>query len=182
MSKLVSTGAKYKRKHYICNYCLYPFVKEDQLKEHTIMCRQHQSQQIRYPTPGKEDVLKFTKFHYQFPVPFVIYADFECFLENNDADHSCMHVPSGFCALTVSIFEEHDYKLHCYSGENVMDEFYNYMNQEEQRIRSILHQKNTMIELTIDQYIHHKMATVCDTCKKEFTPINLKTRHHCHVI
>ena len=38
-----------------------------------------------------------------------------------------MHVPSGFCALTVSIFEEHDYKLHCYSGEIVMDEFYNYM-------------------------------------------------------
>jgi len=72
------------------------------------MCRQHQSQQIRYPTPGKDDVLKFTKFHYQFPVPFVIYADFECFLENSNEDHSTMHVPSGFCALMVSIFKEHD--------------------------------------------------------------------------
>jgi len=52
-------------------------------------------------------------------------------LEKNDADHSVTHVPSGYCALTVSISEEHDYKLHCYSDENVMDEFYNYMNPEE---------------------------------------------------
>jgi len=130
------------------------------------MCRQHQSQQIRYPTPGKDDVLKFTKFHYQFPVPFVFYAGFECFLAKNDVDHSVTHVPSGFCALTVSIFEEHNYKLHCYSGENYMDELYNYMNQEEQRICAILNQNNAMIELTEDQNIHHEMTTVCDTCKK----------------
>jgi len=130
---------------------------------------------------GKDDVLKFTKFYYHFPVPFVIYADFECFLEKSDADHSVMHVPSGFCALMVSVFEEHDYKLHCYSGKNVMDEFYNYMNQEEQRIRTILNQNNAMIELTEDQNICHKIATVCGTCKKEFTAINFKMRHHCHV-
>jgi len=63
------------------------------------MCRHHQSQQIRYRTPGKDNIMKFTKFHYQYPVPFVIYADFGCFLEKNDVDHSAMHVTSGFCAL-----------------------------------------------------------------------------------
>ena len=111
MSRLVLTGAKYKSKYYICKYCLYPFRKEDQLKEHMLMCRQHQSHHIRCPTLGKDDVLKFTKFHYQFLVPFVIYADLECFFEKSDEYHSVMHVPSGFCASTVSIFEEHDYKL-----------------------------------------------------------------------
>jgi len=80
MSRLVMTGAKHKSKFYVCHYCLYPFLKEDQLNQHKMMCRQHQSQQITYPTPGKNDVLKFTKLHYQFPVPFVIYAGFECFL------------------------------------------------------------------------------------------------------
>ena len=144
------------------------------------MCRQHQSQLIRYPTPGKDDVLKFTKIHYQFPVPFVIYADFECFLEKNDENHSVTHIPSGFCALTVSIFEEHDYKLHCYSGENIMDEFYNYMNHEEQRIHAILNQNKTMIELTVEQKSMYTMATICDTCNKEFTPTRIKTKHHCH--
>ena len=76
MSRLVADRVKSKRKYYVCHNCLYPFQKEDELKQHMIMCRQHQSQQIRYPTPGKDDVLKFTKIHYQFPVPFVIYADF----------------------------------------------------------------------------------------------------------
>jgi len=52
------------------------------------MCQQHQSQQIIYPTPGKDDVLKFTKIEYQFPVPFIIYADFEIVLEKNNKDHS----------------------------------------------------------------------------------------------
>jgi len=92
-----------------------------------------------------------------------------------------MHVPSGFCATTVRLFKEHDYKLHCYSGENVMDEFYNYMNQEKQRIRAILNQNNVMIKLTAEQQNRHIMATVCDTCNKEFTPIRIKTNHHCHV-
>ena len=62
--------------------------------------------------------------------------------------HMCL---AAFCALTVSILEEHDYKLHCYSSENIMEEFYNYMNHEEQRIREILNQNNAMIELTADQ-------------------------------
>jgi len=79
MSRLVASQVKSKYKCYVCHYCLYPFRKEDQLKQHTIMCQQHQSQQIIYPTSAKDDVLKFTKIHYQFPVPFVIYDDFECF-------------------------------------------------------------------------------------------------------
>ena len=77
------------------------------------------------------------------------------------------HIPSGFCALTVSVFEEHDYKLHSYSGENIMDELYNYMNRQEHRIRTIFNQNKSMIELTEDQNISYVMATVCDTCKKE---------------
>jgi len=135
MSRLVLTGAKYKSKYYICKYCLYPFRKEDQLKEHMLMCRQHQSQQIRYPTPGKDNVLKFISLQ-NFIISFQYRSSFitilNVFLEKNYEDHSVTHIPSGFCALTVSIFEEHDYKINCYSGENVMDEFYNYINHEEQ--------------------------------------------------
>jgi len=62
-----------------------------------------------------------------------------------------------------------------------MDEFYNYMNQEEQLIRVILTQNNAMIELTEEQIKSFRMATVCDTCNKKFTPNNTKTRHHCHI-
>ena len=38
-----------------------------------------------------------------------------------------------------------------------------------------------MIELTAEQQNRHIMATVCDTCNKDFRPIRIKTKHHCHV-
>jgi len=72
MSRLVASQVNSRYKCYVCHYCLYPFRKEVQLKQHKIMCQKHQSQQINYPTSGKDDILKFTKINYQFPVPFVI--------------------------------------------------------------------------------------------------------------
>jgi len=62
-----------------------------------------------------------------------------------------------------------------------MDEFYKYMNQEEQRIYTILSQNNEMMELSEEENISHRMATVCNICNIEFTPDRLKTRHHCHI-
>jgi len=40
------------------------------------------------------------------------------------------HVPSGFCVVTTSHFEDHEYKLYCYTGENVMDEFFAHLQRE----------------------------------------------------
>jgi len=116
----------------VCHYCLHPFAEEDQLNEHLPICSQHQPQQVVYPKPG-HNIVKFHKYHFQFEVPFAIYANFESFLQKND-DDSDTHVPSGFCVVTTSRFEDHDYKLHCYTGENVMDEFFAYKQSEEQRI------------------------------------------------
>jgi len=48
-----------------------------------------------------------------------------------------------------------------------MDEFYNSMNQEEQRIHTIVNQNKAMIELTEEQNNSHKMVTVCNTCKSD---------------
>ena len=103
------------------------------------------------------------------------------FLQKND-DQSDTHVPSGFCAVTSSIFAEHDYVLYYYTGENVMNEFFAHMNREERRIRSILSVNKPMIDLTAEQKVKHDEATVCISCNQEFVDdIRIKTRHHCHV-
>ena len=99
-----------------------------------------------------------TEFHDE-KVYAAIFADFESFLQKND-DQSDTHVPSGFCAVTTSIFEEHDYKLFCYTGENVMDEFFAHMQKEERRIRSILSVNEPMKDLTPEQQVKHDTATV----------------------
>ena len=179
LSRLVGDRTKHVGKTYVCNYCLHPFSKEDLLNEHLPMCGKHEPQQIIYPKPG-ENILKFNKIHYQFQVPFAIYADFECFLQKND-DQSDTHTPSAFCVVTTSVFEDHDYKLFCYSGENVMDHFFDYMQREEQRIRSILSANVEMDDLTPEQQTKHDEETVCISCNQYFTQERLKTRHHCHV-
>jgi len=137
-------------------------------------CSLHEAQQITYQKPGK-DTLKFTKFQYQLEVPFTIYADFERFLQK-DTDQSDTHVPRGFCALTTSIFQEHDYKLFCYSGENVMDEFFAHMRREEERIGADLSMNVEMDQLTPKQQTKHDEARLCISCDKEFLLENPKTR------
>jgi len=167
LSRLVAHRTNHKCKTYVCHNCLHPFSKEDILNKHISLCSQHEPQQIVYPKPGK-NILKFDKFQYQFRVPFAIYADFESFLQKND-DQSDTHVPSGFCAVTSSIFAEHDYVIHCYTGENVMNEFFAHMHREERRIRSILSVNKPMIDLTAEQKVKHDDATVCISCNQEFS-------------
>ena len=176
LSRLVAKKTIH-HKTYVCHYCLHPFNTEDNLNEHLPLCSQHESQQIVYPKPGK-NILKFDKFHFRFPVPFAIYVNFESFLQKDDDQH----VPSGFCVVTSSIFEEHDYVLYCYTGENVIDEFFAYMHREEQRIRSILSANEPMIDLTPEEEVKHNNATVCCLCNKKFRGSDrIKKIHHCHV-
>jgi len=107
----------------------------------------------------------FNKFHFQFRVLFAIYADFESFLQKSD-DHSDVHVPSGFCVVTTGIFQEHDYRLLCYMGENVMDEFFEHMQREELRIRTIPSADVPMNEMTTEQRAKHDATTECIICNR----------------
>jgi len=83
LSRLVGFRTKRTNKTYMCHYCLHPFRYEDDLDEHLPVCSQHQLQQVVYPKP-RQNILKFNKYHFQFEVPFAIYADFESFLQKND--------------------------------------------------------------------------------------------------
>jgi len=177
--RLVCGRTKSKKKAFMCQYCLHPFRKEDLLNEHLVMYSRYKLQQVVYPEPGK-NILKFEKNHFQFKVPFAMYADFESFLLKND-DQSDTHVPSGFCVVTTSLFENHDYQLFCYTGENVMEEFFAHMQREEQRIYSILSADEPMKQLTHEEQVKQDAATVCVTSNREFSADRRNIRHHCHV-
>ena len=101
-----------------CFSCLQRFSKESVLKEHERFCVQFRSQKTQFP--AKENrYLQFTAYHKQLTVPFVIYADFECFTrpcdssadstESDSSDNEChrqftkyqRHIPSGFCYYVV---------------------------------------------------------------------------------
>jgi len=175
LSRLVGDRTKYNGKTFICPYCLHPFSYEHCLENHLPQCSRYPAQKIEYPKEG-DNILKFTKIQHMFPVPFVIYADFESFIKPTGE-----HQPSGFCCLLVSRFFEHNHKIFTYSGPNVMEEFFKHIKQQQDDINKVLSNNLPMDPLTDEETKSHDSATHCLTCKETFTEDNVKTHHHCHI-
>ena len=175
LSRLVYGRTESRHKSYVCPYCLHPFRYEHCLQSHLPECSQHPAQHIQYPEQG-HNILKFEKFQHMFPVPFVLYGDFESYIRPNNE-----HEPSGFCCLRVSIFPEHDHKIYTYSGDNVIQEFFKYIKKEQDAINEILSTNLPMNPLTDEEISVHDAATTCFTCEKEFTANNVKVHHHSHI-
>ena len=95
LSRLVFGRTRINKKAFVCPYCLHPFRYEHCLQNHLPECSRHPAQTVEYPKVG-ENILKFDKIQHMFPVPFLLYADFESYLT-----YSGEHVPSGFsvCAF-----------------------------------------------------------------------------------
>ena len=51
---------------------------------HKEYCIKHDCVKTEFPTKGKDDILEFINHGRMHKVPFVIYADFECFTKSLD--------------------------------------------------------------------------------------------------
>ena len=102
---LSSQTTKGKRKHHFCLRCLNPFWCQESLNKHQEYCGNYEAAKIQMPKKGT--MLKFKNYHRSEKVPFVFYADFECFIK---PIQSCdpedkksytkqyqKHEPSSFC-------------------------------------------------------------------------------------
>ena len=92
-------------KIYICKKCLTHYTKEELLEKHISYCIKNETVAVKVPT--KNSILKFQNHFKKLPIPFAIYADFECF---TIPVNSCQpnpkksftqgyqkHEPSGYC-------------------------------------------------------------------------------------
>jgi len=129
-----------------------------------------------HPTPEVgHNILKYDKVEHMFPVPFVLYADFE-----SCATPSGKHEFNGFCCLRVSKFPQHDHNIYTYYGDNVLQQFSVHVQNEQTTINNILSTDHPMDPLTDEEARAHDAATVCFTCLRHCTTANVKTRHHCY--
>ena len=128
-----------------------------------------------------ENVMSFKAVKNCFPVPFVLYADFESFIVKNE-DGTDHHEPSGFACLRVSNFDFlNNEKVYTYSGPGVMSHFFQHVRKEQELVSEILMEQVPMTHLTEQQKLDYDTASVCGTCKEEFSKGNWKVKHHCHV-
>ena len=79
----------------------------------------------------------------------------------SDDEFVSEHVPSGFCCLKVSIFDDEIYEPFVYSGPDVMRKFYDYIYDEQRIINEMLTVQKVMMPLTQSEQIEYENATIC---------------------
>ena len=101
-----------KKNFFICKRCFNHHTKEEILEKHLTYCKNNEIAFIRMPTK-KNNIIKFKNHFKKLPIPFVIYADFECFTipintcqpnpEKSFSQTYQKHEPSSFCVYLKAL-------------------------------------------------------------------------------
>ena len=149
---------------------------------HYLMGSEEGAQAVTYPKEGEDAVLHYKTTQKEFPVPYVLYVDFESFLvPSADKGSVSEHVPSGFCCLKVSKFDDELFEPYVYSGPDVMTKFYEHVYREQEIIYTKLNIQKDMSPMTDREKSEYENASTCPNCNNPFDKISrVKVKHHCH--
>ena len=99
---------------FICKKCFTHYTKEELLEKHILYCSNNET--VSVTMPKENTMLFFKNYEKQLPIPFVVYADFECFTKPmntcspNPKDsynyNYQKHEPSGFCFYVKGIVDK----------------------------------------------------------------------------
>ena len=176
-------------KIFICKRCFTHFTNQELLDKHIKYCSCNKSSIVKMPNP--KTTLKFKNYYKQLPIPFTVYADFECFTKPMN---SCSpdpkdsynykyqkHEPSGFCFYAKGI-----------AGKRIRPSIYT-KTFEDEDLAKIFVEK--IVELTKgiykDFYCKPKPLVMNSKTQKEFNnAVNChicgfelgddRVRDHCH--
>ena len=155
---------------YFCRRCLSHFSRQDILDTHMEYCSQKDAVRIEMPEEGS--TIAFSDYKKMMRVPFVIYADFECFTEKLDTCQPDplqsytkayqLQRPSGFCYRVK--YAHGDYKESViYCGEDAAKKFVQCM-EEEVRAIAKLYSETKPMEITDKDKESFKASTNCHIC------------------
>ena len=182
---LSSQVSKGKRKEYFCLNCLNPFPSEESLNKHEEYCKKHKAVKIKMPEKGT--MLKFKNYHRSVKVPFIVYADFECFIKpiqlcDPDDKESYTkqyqkHEPSRFCYY-IECFDDKVYKpkIVSHTGEDTAQKFVEMLEKDIREITSIPEKEMLFGKEEKERFGEE---TKCWICNEKFDGDD-KVRDHCH--
>ena len=196
MSRLISKQkSNHNGKIHFCYRCLNSFYSEKSLENHTEYCQNNEEVKIEMPR-GR---IYFKNHYKKQRVPFVVYADFECFTEKIDTcqpddgksftNRYQKHKPSGFSYLIKcsygNIFSP---KLVKYTTEspddNVPQLFIESLEKDIKDIYNKFKKPKKIVMMREDKIDYHN-ATHCHICEEELEDTDDKNykrvRDHCHL-
>ena len=176
---------KNKNKNWFCKGCLQCFSGENILikyKEDCLSVNGIQSVKI------KEGTIEFKNDFKQLPVPFKIYAGFECNLrdveiyEGSYTKEYHEHVPCSYAFKVVCIDDRFSKPAVVYRGENAAYEFIKSILEEYKHCKKLIkeHFNKNLIMSEEEQYLFQQ-SNSCWICKKIINDNYEKVRDHCHI-
>ena len=181
---------------YICKKCFTHFSKEQLFQKHISYCSTNETVAVRMPP--KKTMLCFNNYHKQLPVPFVVYADFECFTKpvntcspNPEDSYTYSyqkHEPSGFCFYIKGIVPNTMFKPIIYTKTksdetaSVSEIFVSKLAKVTNKIYNDFYRRPIPLKLTKQEQILFDKAETCHICKTPLLTDKLcdKVRDHCH--
>ena len=134
----------------------------------------------------EKGTIEFKNYFKQIPVPFKIYADFECNLksvESYEGSYSKKyqdHVPCSFAYKLVCVDDEFTKPIDVFRGENAAYEFIKEIFKEYQYCKKVMKKhfnKNLIMGEEEEQF---QSSNTCWICEKLIDDDNQKVRDHCH--
>ncbi|XP_050526647.1 uncharacterized protein LOC126897236 isoform X3 [Daktulosphaira vitifoliae] len=188
LERLVSVQlSKHKSHKFLCDGCLLFFYSEAKLLTHQL--ENCMKVKTVLPKPPKH-MVKFQNFHMQFPVEFVIYADFESILtpiatcdpqpDISYTNQINIHDPHSFSYHIKCSYDENLDRMEEYRGDNCVKMFISRLREDIIRISDIYSNPIPMEALSIQQQYNHHTATTCHICNGELR-FHDKVMDHCHL-
>ena len=176
-------------KIFICKKCFTHFTKEELLEKHIKYCSNNQTVAVKMPEPNT--MLHFKNYYKQLPIPFVVYADFECFTKpmnscspnpKNSYNYNYQkHEPSGFCFYAKGIAGRSIKPIiytKTFEDEDVAKVFVEKLTELTKGIYNDFYRRSKPLVMNPKTQKAFDAAVKCHICSKELG--NDKVRDHCH--
>ena len=173
---------------FICKRCFSHYTKEELLEKHIKYCSNNQTALIKMPEPNT--MLHFKNYYKQLPIPFIVYADFECFTkpmntcspnpkESYNYNYQ-KHVPSGFCFYIKGIVGQFKPVIYTKKSEDedIAKVFVEKIVEVTKVIYNDFYQRPKPLRLTRAEQKLFDADQICHICNHELK--NDKVRDHCH--
>ena len=143
-------------------------------------CSQNETVAVKMPT--KNTTLNFQNHFKKLPIPFVVYADFECFTKpinscqpnpnNSFTQEYQKHEPSGYCLYLKGLDGINDnYKPILYTkkseDDNISEKFIQHLKIITHSIYRKYYLNPKPLKLTPEEEKDFKSAKKCHICEKE---------------
>ena len=160
---------KCKNKKWFCKSCLQCFSSEKVLKDHGGHCLLiNGGQKVKL----EKGLIEFKNYHRQIPIPFKIYADFECLSKNVDSGikNDCLsnnskyqdHVPFSFAYKLVCVNEKFSKDIVFYREKTAVFKFILCIFKEYDYCRGVRRKHfNNNLVMTAEQNEEFERTNIC---------------------